>query len=967
MGPLTTNASSARDASQAQPRYDETPDQGCPTATQRVIRTLFGAAGGCEARIVALCAEPGMGRSEILTAAVSEAAARHMRVVRRSFACVSPETASRALARLARKTSPEESPLLVCLDEIPPSDELHVDRQARALRRLWLSGVSVVFSVLPEAHQLLEKIPECIEIPASCLLVHSFAEAEGHKPGRVVSRLSRGIFRLSRVLGEDEGSAPVAAFSAPEYYDALGELMAQSLRPTLSDEERRLRLAILLLGKGSRDDLFAVLGEAPDELLDVIRMSAPLFGVSRDLLRFNSLSAVARGALAACLRNLTPTCTLFPEVPASCLKVLSERGDFDRAATIASLPECASALSAVAGHGVEFLDAGEVALVLRATELGARPQSAETRRLGVVASVLSSSAPTVAASGDGMDFPSEDVLALFMDARRLLRGDLPLSRPGFKARDEIGSRLATHVGASLLMRRGAFSTALTMLVGTADEVEGDSVSGALLCVDRELARVMAGGRVRDVAETTRRAEELLRRRSLKGLGGYVTALRLVRALLSDDRGAPEELDGLAARHERASDSLVQVIALICGAVADLRGDAPIRARIRASLAETLASGVDLDYLKRVATCLERVALARSGEPVEPVSEAGEDDLDRVCTFVWQTMASEDDPLSPTPASGPIPWDALWLLRVLCTGMGSFSVALIEAMPPNWRRAAAANGALQPLRQRGRQAVAQVGPEGSGVKGRPVEIRLLGGFALLVHGVLVSDWKLERRNAKSMLEYLVLRGGSAKRYQLFDQIWPDSDYSMGISRAYQATSVLRGAIAEIDPELCLVTANRMSGEVVVDMGILSCDVNAFREAAREAVDGDDDARKLECARRAERLYAGDLYVPTVDSTGFITGLCSALRDLYADAMVEGSAAALRLGRERVAVRLAENATMANELREDANEALVRALRACGRPEEARRRLSSFEARAHRGARASRRGSAGSSSVSARAAS
>lgn len=967
MGPLTTNASSACDAAQVQPSFDERIDQGSATASERVARALFGSVGVCEARIVALCAEPGMGCSEILTSTVSEAVARDMRVIRRSFAGVSPEAASRALTRLARKVSTEEASLLVCFDEIPPSDELDVDRQARALRRLWLSGVSVLFSVLPEAHQLLEKIPESIEIPASCLLVQSSVEMEGHKAGRVASRLSRGIFRLSRVLGEVEGSAPATAFSAPEYYDVLGELMAQSLRPTLSDEERRLRLAILLLGRGSRDDLSDVLGEAPDELLDFIRMNAPLFGVSRDLLRFNSLSAVARGALAACLRSLTPACTLFPEVPASCLRVLSDRGDFDRAATVASLPECASALSAVVEHGVEFLDAGEVSLVLRAAELGARSQSAETGRLGDVANALSSSSATFSASGGGVDFPSEDVLALFMDARRLLRGDSPISRPGSKARGEIGSRLATHVGASLLMRRGAFSTALTMLVGTADEVERDSVSGALLCVDREMARVMAGGRVRDVAETTRRAEELLRRRSLKGLGGYVTVLRLVRALLSDDRGAPEELDGLAARHERASDSLVQVVALICGAVADLRGDAPIRARIRASLAETLAGGVDLDYLKRVATCLERVALARSGEPVEPVVEAGEDDLDRVRTFVWQTMASEDDPLSLTPASGPIPWDALWLLRVLCTGMGSFSVGLIEAMPPNWRRAAAANGTLLPIRQRGRKAVALAGPEGAEVKGRPVEIRLLGGFALLVHGVLVSDWKLERRNAKSMLEYLVLRGGSAKRYQLFDQIWPDSDYSMGISRAYQATSVLRGAIAEIDPELCLVTANRMSGEVVVDMGILSCDVNAFREAAREAVDGDDDARKLECARRAERLYAGDLYVPTVDSTGFITGLCSALRDLYADAMVEGSTAALRLGRERIAVRLAENATMANELREDANEALVRALRACGRPEEARRRLTSFEARAHRGAKGARRGSTDSSPAPAQAAS
>ena len=119
------------------------------------------------------------------------------------------------------------------------------------------------------------------------------------------------------------------------------------------------------------------------------------------------------------------------------------------------------------------------------------------------------------------------------------------------------------------------------------------------------------------------------------------------------------------------------------------------------------------------------------------------------------------------------------------------------------------------------------------------------------------------------------------------------------------------------------------------------------AAREAVDSRDDARKLEYARAAERLYVGDLYVPTLDATGFISSMRESLRNLYADAMVEGSAAALRLGRERTATRLAENAVRANELREDANSALVRALRACGRGVEADRRLRSFEARLRRG--------------------
>ena len=61
------------------------------------------------------------------------------------------------------------------------------------------------------------------------------------------------------------------------------------------------------------------------------------------------------------------------------------------------------------------------------------------------------------------------------------------------------------------------------------------------------------------------------------------------------------------------------------------------------------------------------------------------------------------------------------------------------------------------------------------------------------------------------------------------------------------------------------------------------------------------------------------------------------------MIEGSAAALRLGRARTSARLAGNALAANDIREDAVIALVRALTACGRTVEADRQHRAFEAR------------------------
>ena len=71
------------------------------------------------------------------------------------------------------------------------------------------------------------------------------------------------------------------------------------------------------------------------------------------------------------------------------------------------------------------------------------------------------------------------------------------------------------------------------------------------------------------------------------------------------------------------------------------------------------------------------------------------------------------------------------------------------------------------------------------------------------------------------------------------------------------------------------------------------------------------------------------------------------------MVEGSEAALSLGRDRTAVRLAEGAVTADGLREDAVNALTRALTACGRDGEAARQRRAFEGRVARAPSGARR--------------
>lgn len=150
--------------------------------------------------LLALCAEPGMGAREVVSAALAWGARLGTRVLRRDLGASSPESATQFLTRLARRVSQTDGSVLVGLDELPPCDEARVARQVRALRRMWSSEASVVLSVAPEGAQLLEELPECKVLRAPqllCLLPASDPETEGTS----LASVTRGIPSLVASLG----------------------------------------------------------------------------------------------------------------------------------------------------------------------------------------------------------------------------------------------------------------------------------------------------------------------------------------------------------------------------------------------------------------------------------------------------------------------------------------------------------------------------------------------------------------------------------------------------------------------------------------------------------------------------------------------------------------------------------------------------------------------------------------------
>ena len=907
---------------------------------------------------LAICSEPGMGGRSIASLLVAEMAQKGFATISRSLAAMGTTEIVRFLSRLARESIKPNVTTLLLLEDVPPLDEDEVARVARAIRKVERPEVSILVTLAPEARQLVEALPEFKIVWGYDLVSEGDSVISDFQRSYELRAVTRGIPSLIDSLRDTPYLSGASDVLPQAYFDALGTLVSCSLRRGLSDEEARARLAMLLLGKGSANELGVVVGRDVREVLEGLRGEAVLFGVASGLDGFYCLGSDDTVAVASSLPRLRMECENYPEVAERAVAALIRRGDHVRAAAVCSGLLSSGYARLVVESGAEFLDVLETALVRKSLfMLGSEPSEpfASGELLGhAVEHVAQREVGPFDAGGVLVTSIPDEASLLFVDARRVLRGLPPLDTAALASEGTLAHRLRTHRAACDLMVSGRMGDALRLLLTSSVEEGEGSVSRALLVLDREVARLLTGDAGGGERARVDAALACLGDARVVGLSAYSGIVSVMRATMSMDPLAGQKADSLASRAERCGDALAQVIGLISGCVCDLREGSFARASVRASLARGVAERCDLSYLVRVSSLLGEVSQFMAGELVgELASAEPDDDLEMVARFVVGVMALEEDPLLAGDEASPrVPRNALWLLRLLLRGMGELSALLRDRMPQPWRRALSSmSDGVGRGEDVSEGADALCDEEGGRLASlghaAPVEVTLLGGFEMRVRGVRVSDWKLERRSSKAVLEYLLLRrGGSAKRYQLVEQVWPESDYTTGFNRAYQATSALRAAIAEIDPGLDPFVTSRSSQEISLDTGLISCDVGPFRALAREASDAADPVRALAAARRVEKLYAGDLYLPSVDGTGLITSLREDLRELYSDAMVAGGDAALKLGQDRTAARLASNALSANDLREDAMIILVRALRGCGRTVEAERRFRHFSNRLRR---------------------
>ena len=894
-----------------------------------------------EHRVVVVCSEPGMGAGRFVRRYLSAAEGQGIPCVSRDLSAADAERATKTIVRL---TSPNSKAMnnclgLVCIEHVPPCDEAQVARQARVIGELSRHARLVVVTMAPEARQLAEALPDAVAITSHDLLLTDCADAEADRGARY--RATRGIPALEDSLaavGADfgEGTALPRA-----YCDVYLGLVARALREGLSEEELSLRLAMLLLGSGSTAALEGLPHGCSRELVGDLWTFAPLFGISGDLRSFECVSADDLTALAFAREPLAAACARVPHALFVALEQARAVGDAARMAFLASLLDATEVDAFVLRHASVFVNRAEWDLLRRAVLDASAHRLLPRGRVGLVEAAcgarlgLGGQGHRLLAATESGDLDEEaTTLRLLARARRAL-GKMPDDALAMEPRSALGELLQAHCRVAALMKAGNFADALCLVEAQDDLSRAEGLARWLLEADALTCEVLLGERTcaQEVAARSAQVRESLEPQGLSSLGSVplVVVETLCGALLGRDH-----LNQLAGECETARNLWGECLAVLVVALQECASGDLAPAAAHASQLGRLAARCESSLMLDVSELLWCALRAADGEKLDGTRAWLSEGVGALGAGVVAALGNGRlEGLAPRPPQG-----TEWLLALLVRSLEACDVRFVSGMPSAWRACAA-----ELAGRWGPGLAAAAVPGASPEKGDPVaspapaqrvRINLLGGFEMRLNDVPVSDALLERRRAKAVVEYLALRHRfQATRYDIISQVWPEDKFPAAQSKLCQATRVVRTSLKEMGLEATLVTVSRTEKTVGLNPDIVECDVSLFRAHARAAIERVDAVRTINEARLAEELYAGDLFRPFVDGTGFISSTREELRDLYVDAMVAGSEMALAIGRDELAARFARNATLADELREDAMVCMLRALASSGRMAEANR--------------------------------
>ena len=916
-------------------------------------------------RPLALCAEPCMGKTMFLRELADYAQSNGWNVYEISLSSLSAQEATQILSKkstsICNAKNSKALKRLVLIDDFPPSDEYFVARQVKSIARLRMAGCLVAFSLSPEARQLIDEVPSVYVLGKNELL--TFMPGIDNSEQSVLNsmRLTRGIPTLVYSLPVtfcERGDVDVPI----TYLTSLACVASYMLRSTLGIEELRLRLGMMLLGVGSFDDLSRICGQADLEYLAKIEQDAPFFGVHVETRRFSCLHTTRFDVLNFNKQELIALAGKHEKLALKAIALLIDREDFSKAAFVSSLIREEITWEIVLSHATEFVDAGYIELVdnaLTATHSDCTLENSSKKAAKRMVDALSNTKGPMNSKDVGKTLENLTSFNGFLKQtayitllKLLLQKPLPALKEDLEL-SPLEKKIAIHKRAIDLAIQGNFKYALQLLLLEQQYEKASSITSSIQTIDVELLYALLGVYQKDFDARSSKALSFLQEGEASALKGSVGLLKCVRYLFekSFSVGNLYDTEQLISQAESHGNRMIQVPALLIGALLSLRSRAYPKAQLQARRAMLLSREWDSLYVAQVGKIIEDIAGFFLGvKPTEKSLEAiTHPSLKAACRTIYKALFKSVNGHAPVwldTVEYGVPENAMWLMRALLSDESEFQQCLEQEMPEEWLHYLRSNeGKRDVTKWRAfKQGAGDSRTENSVVKSSRVEkkqnahpgvyIALLGRFILSVQGEEIAGRKIAYRSAKALLVYLALAHNHMSfRSQIAQQIWPEADQAHWQERLYQATRVIRKEVQEIKKGCEPLEASRIERTLGFNPQQVTVDIDIFTRLAKSVASSNSDEDIVHLAKQAEELYQGDLYLPEDECFRFADPIRIALRDQYIDTMVTASAAALRITHYTLAVHFAELAYLVDDMREDTLMALIQALRKCGRAQDA----------------------------------
>ena len=916
-------------------------------------------------RPLALCAEPCMGKTMFLRELADYAQSHGWTVYEISLSSLSAKEATQILTKkstsICNAKKSKAVKRLVLIDDFPPSDEYFVARQVKSIARLRMAGCLVAFSLSPEARQLIDEVPSVYVLGKNELLTFMPGIDNSEQSILTNMRLTRGIPTLVYSLPvtfceHEDADVPIT------YLTSLACVASYMLRSSLGIEELRLRLGMMLLGVGSFDDLGRICGQVDLEYLAKIEQDAPFFGVHVEARRFSCIHATRFDVLNFNKQELVALAGKHEKLVLKAIALLIDREDFSKAAFVSSLVREEIIWEIVLSHAAEFADAGYIELVdnaLTATHSDCTlDNSSKKAAKGMVDSLSTAKGPMNAKDADRAlkNLTSFNGFLKQTAYMTLLKLILQKPLPPLKEDLELSpleKKIALHKRAIDLAVQGNFKYALQLLLLEQQYEKAASITSSIQAVDVELLYALLGVYQKEFDARTSGSLSFLQEGEAGGVKGSVGLLKCVRYLFekSSSVGDLYDTEQLISQAELQGNRMIQVPALLIGALLSLRSRAYPKAQLQARRAVLLSREWDSLYVVQVGKIIEDIAGFFLG--VKPTEKSLETithpSLKAACRTIYKALFKSVNGHAPVwldAVEYGVPENAMWLVRALLSDESEFQQCLEREMPEEWLHYLRSNEGKRDITKWrvSRQGAGDSWTEDSALKSLHVEkvnnahpgvyLALLGRFSLSVQGEEIAGRKIAYRSAKALLVYLALAHNHMSfRSQIAQQIWPEADQAHWQERLYQATRVIRKEVQEIQTDCEPLEASRIEKTLSFNPQQVTVDIDIFTRLAKSVASSNSDEDIVHLAKQAEELYQGDLYLPEDECFRFADPIRVALRDQYIDTMVTASVAALRITHYTLAVHFAELAYLVDDMREDTLMALIQALRKCGRAQDA----------------------------------